>query len=279
MRSALIKIFLGVAALLTSFTLTAGANVFDKNGKDPLVKQSQTGVNKAFAAIGRVVTNQPIPWNKNPTGVAQNFESTGFLVSPCLIMTSYHSVFGNSRNPNAKDFSVTFHANRSVKATPIAWGPRESSGLPADDWTLLSVEANNCLGKEVGWLQFPKVSIHDLPAKKLMTAGYPGRKTDDKNPDQLWIHRGCSAYPSGNIPQAAGTILNDCALSPGQSGSPIFYEGEGGQLFYFGIQTGSFNPTSKILTQYDSKYANIAVNLTSIDDSALMAIGADLRKK
>ncbi len=260
---------------LVFFATTGSANVFNKSGKDPLVKQTKSGT---YAAIGRIVANQPVPWSKNPTGFAQSFESTGFLVSPCLIMTSYHSVFGNSKHPNAKDFTVTFHAHRSVLATPVAWGPRESSGRPADDWTLLSVAAGDCLGKELGWLQFPKISIHDLPAGKLKTAGYPGRKFDDKQPDQLWAHRSCSAYSSYNIPLAAGTILNDCALSPGQSGSPIFYEGEGGQLFYLGIQTGSFNPTPEILRNYDSKYANTAVNLTSIDDSALIAIGADLQK-
>src|SRR5204863_189111 len=70
-------------------------NIFAKNGKDPREPQPQTDKWKKYGPIGIVRTNGEIP-NLDTGASIKGGRSTAFLVSPCHVLTNYHSVFGSA---------------------------------------------------------------------------------------------------------------------------------------------------------------------------------------
>jgi V8-like Glu-specific endopeptidase len=250
-------------------------NIFDKNGKDPLVRISKESNGQEFAPIGRIRTSSEVLFKDGSSGHAL---STGFLVGPCLIWTNYHAVFGESKSPNKTDFPVQFTANRTVTAKPIAWGPANVRYSVANDWAILKLEGKECLGNEVGWLSMLEEPIQTLKDKSLLTAGYPIRKLDPKNPNILWGQQKCNLRESATNDIFVNTLFNDCALSSGQSGSPILVRNNSGKLRFIGMQAIDNKGQDAIMRSYDMGHANVGLDLfMGFTDERLALIEGDIK--
>ena len=255
-------------------------NIFDKNGKDPRVRQTYEGSGKKYASIGRVEVNQEVPWDRDGKRImTSSLVGSGFMISPCLFLTNYHTVFGESKSPNSTDFSVTFKSTKQAIGKPLVWGPNDKTDRPADDWAIVQFESNKCIGLETGWMIPSDLSVEELRKKKLRIAGLPTDKSSDGSPDPLFMSNDVRIQKLGSK-SLTGTYLIDGAGRPGTSGGPLFYDDENGVPSFVGVYSGSVTHSEKILKKYDDKFANVA-----IDALALLGRGenydlilADLRR-
>jgi lipoprotein NlpI/V8-like Glu-specific endopeptidase len=178
-------------------------------------------------------------------GDGQFAAGTGFLVSPCHVLTAYHVAAGGDRVDETK--ASTFYVGKgeigpdfpdldrfadSSVARPVLWGRyvtlAADSNLLArtqsverngwEDWALL--ELDTCLGAKphsYGYLKLAPVTTREvmrggasLPARSV---GLPG----DKTAKSLWEDPTCrligQLYASG--------WQHDCITIPGNSGGPI----------------------------------------------------------
>lgn len=266
------KSIAGLSLLLISLSLNA--NTFSKNGKDPIRPVSSAGEGNPYAAIGRIVTQVPVPADaKNPSIVGYS-EGTGFLISPCLVMTNYHVVFGKSKIPS-KPTLVSFTAGRKVIGSVVSWGPKNTTNRIEDDWAVIELNPGECLGLEHGW--FEPSYDPDLATKTPMTiAGFPAKRFDPANSGQVWAHNDCWIKDTFSR-QFPGSYFNDCATSPGQSGSPLFYQAEDGSYKVVAMQTVQLDETKRILKKYDANRANVAIPFVSVMvDGPVELLRADL---
>ncbi len=236
------------------------ATIFSANGKDPRRYQSFEGAGKKYAMIGRIYPNQPIPIKNTQTGaieMIQDTAGTGFMVSPCIFATTYHTVFGSSKNPNTKEFSVTFRSSKTAIGRPISWGPRDKTSEAADDWALVALEPDNCIGLKTGFMT-PSISNKEmLKQRKIFSAGYPAEK-NDVDTSLLYVSQ-TPIRQTYRREHKDILLLLAGALTKGQSGGPIFYEDEEGLLNVVGMVVASWNPTERIVSKYSDASANIGV--------------------
>jgi hypothetical protein len=240
-------------------------NTFSSNGSDPLVKVTKQNKLKEFDAIGKIKAAQPVPWPDGRGGVylAKGVQSTAFLISPCLVMTNYHSVFGVSTAPNKTDFSVTFTANRTVIGKPVFWRRQNGTTGIGKDLVIVQLEDKDCLGSEVGFIKMLEEPLSDLKDRSLLTAGYPAKKEKSSNPNQLWAHFNCQLQQGLPGPLYKDTIFNDCATSAGQSGSPLLVRNNSGDIRFIGAQAAELGSQDRTFRKFDSRNGNVAVDLIS----------------
>jgi tetratricopeptide (TPR) repeat protein/V8-like Glu-specific endopeptidase len=199
---------------------------------DRVAKVREKGT--VYGAIGLVVHSNNI----------ETEAGTGFLVSPCHVMTAYHVVAGKRKITESD--TATFYVGEgnegpgynggqryaeSSAAHPVAWGnfidgesdvvaqrvkAVQSNGW--NDWVLLKLE--RCLGApENGWgyLKLDPVATRDLTrtgeTPEAMAIGLP----KDKDEEALTEDPSCriigQMYESG--------WQHDCLTLPGNSGGPI----------------------------------------------------------
>ena len=253
-----------------SFTkLLHKINVFSSDGTDPRTEQARDGDGKMFAPIGLIEPRNPVP-SLDPNDVdAVTHErklvkshSTSFLISPCYVLTNYHSVFGGSKEPSDKfvasffNFDPETKSNKMTRATPVAWGNYNQSTKRADDWALVKLDA--CVGKKIGWLETDVRNTGELYNKEVASAGYP----IDKKVTSLWIHRGCRfiEYSPTNY---ENTFFNNCATRHASSGSPVF-DLENGYPQVLALQASDRGGQEQILKSYSSDKANVAIDIRVI---------------
>jgi lipoprotein NlpI/V8-like Glu-specific endopeptidase len=173
---------------------------------------------------------------------------TGFLVSPCHVLTAYHVAAGGARVDETTvstfyigdggigpDFPDLNRFAESAVARPVVWGRyvrlADESNLLAraqsverngwEDWALL--ELDTCLGAAphgYGHLELAPVTTREImrgganiPARSV---GLPG----DKTAQSLWEDPTCRLI--GQI--YASGWQHDCITIPGNSGGPILIE-------------------------------------------------------
>jgi V8-like Glu-specific endopeptidase len=93
---------------------------------------------------------------------------------------------------------------------------------------------------------------------KLATAGFPG----DHDQNILWGVRNCRFRESG----FGAMWMHDCSITPGSSGSPIFYRDAEAQVHVVAIASAAAQAAKAVLSDYDSAYANSAVPIDRIYD-------------
>ena len=248
---------------------------------DPRHPQSQTGVDKMFAPIGLISTNNPVPHQSGPTTTLNRDMATAFLVSPCYILTNYHVVFGNVQSKPAadRDFSATFRVGgKKARAVPEKYG--EFYRFEGRDWALLLLDADAehpCLGEDpdIGWVQLAPLKSDDAMKKTLSSAGYPS----DKSGSTLWRQDTCHLYQKHLDIEHDGVWTTDCATQPRASGSPIFFV-QDGVLHVVALMEGHLGDIgNEILPRWDPDRANIAVDIGKIissDPDFLKLIARDI---
>ncbi|HKP27537.1 MAG TPA: tetratricopeptide repeat protein [Dongiaceae bacterium] len=171
---------------------------------------------------------------------------TGFLVSPCHVLTAYHVAAGGERVDETAtstfyigdgkigpDFPDLGRFAESSPAHPVLWGRyvrlNDESNLLVrtqsverngwEDWALL--ELDKCFGAkpyDYGYLKLAPVSTREIMKGGANLAarsvGLPG----DKSAKSLWEDPTCRLI--GQI--YASGWQHDCITIPGNSGGPIF---------------------------------------------------------
>ncbi|MCB9946393.1 MAG: trypsin-like serine protease [Rhodospirillaceae bacterium] len=162
---------------------------------------------------------------------------SGAMVSPRVVLTSAHCLFGMGIRPYfdpPEEFRLGFHKGRSVAVSHIAsfWYPRDYRvdetapiGSPEDGLDYAFVLLEDPIGADGDFFSVHELTGADLHRgaaqawQRLTQAGYSGDTSD-----QLTAHRRCDAveFFSNN------TMSHRCDIMQGDSGSPIFYQDETG---------------------------------------------------
>jgi|AraplaMF_Col_mMF_1032025.scaffolds.fasta_scaffold00104_50 tetratricopeptide (TPR) repeat protein/V8-like Glu-specific endopeptidase len=209
---------------------SASAAGFGADDRVPRAREKGT----LYGAIGLVVHSDGI----------ESEAGTGFLVSPCHVMTAYHVVAGKGKIGDSDtatfyvgegDIGPAYNGGRryavSAIAHPLVWGnfiDGESDNVTQrvkavqsngwNDWVLLKLD--RCLGDaENGWgyLKFDPIATRELTRTgetlEAMAVGLP----KDKDEENLTEDPSCrivgQMYESG--------WQHDCLTLPGNSGGPI----------------------------------------------------------
>ena len=192
---------------------------------------------------------------------------TGVNISPCLIISSHHVVFGQRPYVSKSGFSFfTMSYNIGLrptgfselsKATPIIEG-----NLSTFDFTVL--KDLSCPGLRFGWYETSNVTSESIVAQHadVLSASFPGDLGDTK----LVISKG---RVRGIQPQD-GNVYYDASTAPGSSGSPVFIIDENGKLRLQGLHVGGekviVNPSMFKFPTYSEDCANEFVNITDLLD-------------
>jgi tetratricopeptide (TPR) repeat protein/V8-like Glu-specific endopeptidase len=221
----ILALFAAVAA--QSSALAAG---FGADDRVPRAREKGT----MFGAIGLVV---------HSTGLGSE-AGTGFLVSPCHVMTAYHVVAGKGKISSGDtatfyvgegDDGPAYNGGRryaaSALAHPVVWGnfiDGESDNVTQrvkavqsngwNDWVLLKLD--RCLGDEEngwGYLKLDPISTRDLTragdTPEAIAVGLPKDKDEEKLTEDPSCRIVGQMYESG--------WQHDCLTLPGNSGGPI----------------------------------------------------------
>lgn len=177
---------------------------------------------------------------------------TVFMVSPCIALTNYHVVFGQTIEQTGSarhDYRVKVSiSGKTGVGIPFTWG--DFARGPENDWAAIRVTP--CIGRSVGWLSVTYTK-QNLPREVTILGFY--RDIDYSalaGQDCVLIEKSSSAK----------IWRTNCAIEHGTSGSPI------------GIfDRGLFRPTAmafamtRYKTQtftYDSQDANFAIDLSKV---------------
>ena len=159
---------------------------------------------------------------------------SGFMISPCHVLTNYHVAFGSDSAQPVKDKRVRFSLGVAGKSgtetfagTVVGFG---DDFLPTrnryDDWALIRLDSSP--GEKYGWFNIAATPFPAVRQLELVSAGFPA----DKPASTLW-------GDSCRIPDREnyGWITN-CILVPGSSGGPIATRTQRGEYVVVGMNSG-----------------------------------------
>ena len=155
------------------------------------------------------------------------YAGTGFLVSPCLVLTNYHVVFAKTAVAGTGVplyFSVGQSidsgrpfALRGVPGRVVAFGNYHfGAATYKSDWALIKLSRS--IGHGVGYLPLSQLEASDLQGQSVATAGFPLSKTrGGREMSALWGDVKCQLIGFSEL----GFMYHNCQSERGQSGSPI----------------------------------------------------------
>jgi lipoprotein NlpI/V8-like Glu-specific endopeptidase len=226
-RTVLGALLFALLAVVSTTTFAAGFGADDR-----VARSREKGT--LYGAIGLVV---------HSTGL-ESEAGTGFLVSPCHVMTAYHVVAGKGKISTSDtatfyvgegDQGPAYNGGRryaeSAIAHPVVWGnfiDGESDNITQrvkavqsngwNDWVLMKLD--RCLGDaENGWgyLKLDPISTRDLTRTgetlRAIAVGLPKDKDEEKLTEDPSCRIVGQMYESG--------WQHDCFTLPGNSGGPI----------------------------------------------------------
>ena len=192
---------------------------------------------------------------------------SGFLVSPCLVLTARHVVYGSDPFPMpGASYDMVFRAGASTTAAfqghttahPVVDG--QIGPVGRGDWALLTLDA--CVGRRFGWfdLSADKQLPANAPRLPIAVAGYSGDQT-----------RGVLSYSKGEIEGSDARndlVLFNASMTGGQSGGPIL-EIHNDKLVAVGITVQDFggpNAGDEVIIQdtYGPGHANEFVRISDV---------------
>lgn len=252
-----------LGAVIAGLVLAVGAapafaNVFALDGQDPRIEQGRADFGRLYAPIGSVVTGEPVPVGFDANNL-QRTRGTGFLVSPCHVLTNYHAVYGTAPGAaaNGKTYRVTFAVGDGPLARRVGGVPVYAGAFNRNvehDWAL--VKLDECVGQEFGWMELRAQSAEQLTGAQVALAAFPS----DRPRDKLWLQPSCKVR---SVQKGSSKILHDCAVVTGASGGPIIdpYQPNPSVV---AIQCGELNAQRELIDAYDPRHANTAVTIAEI---------------
>jgi V8-like Glu-specific endopeptidase len=189
--------------------------------------------------------------------------ATGFMVSPCYMLTNYHAVFGLLANPDISKFSVTVNLpdGQQAIARPELKGPTDTNGYVGDsgDWALLKLD--KCVGEKIGWMERGDPEVAQAKGFSYYVAGFPGdiAKLDPKA--QLVISGKCAL--KDDVQGSHVSWRHDCPMTHGSSGAPVFYKDQNGVPRYVGMNASEANGKPQPYPEWTPETSNFAVGLTA----------------
>jgi trypsin-like peptidase len=232
-------------------------NVFaDENGNDSRTFLRRDSI---YSPVGVVLTDNPqLPMVDGTTGKSVNAyagRGTGFMVSPCVMATASHVVFGTKpRSRTTTDVSVTFLAGVPMRKFV---GRILQAGIDGElgshDWAFVEFRGKDCAGRsaDIGFFDFDDTSPKQFLGRRVSSAGFPSERL----PNEIAVQPICSVRA---ILDVVGTFATSCSSRGGNSGSPILIEGASGVPVAIGIISQDINPADKV-TRYDPRNLNATV--------------------
>lgn len=188
---------------------------------------------------------------------------TGFLISPCHVLTNYHVAFGSDNAQPVASKRVRFSlgiAGRSgvetVSGTVIGYGDTfQPTRNRYDDWALIRLDSSP--GEKYGYFNIASTPFPAVRQLELVSAGYPA----DKPASELW-------GDNCRIPdrETYGWMTN-CILVPGSSGGPIATRNARGEFVVVGMNAG-FHVNRGLISKGESRRErmNIATPISGLYD-------------
>lgn len=224
-RAGLLLVLLAlVSALTLAFPVMTYANEYADNPRASVNRQLE----RQFAPIGELEDMATSIENQ----VTVRRYGTGFLISPCYILTAHHVVFGHDPDPiEGKDYSMKFRVGPGPNAdtaflgntiaTPVKWG---SIGMgAAGDWAILKLRT--CVGgrRDIGWFESADLPDGWLIGQHVAVAGYAGD-----------FERGTLSLSEGDIKyyyQYQNALAYSASTKAGESGAPVLLLIDGDEEF------------------------------------------------
>ena len=242
-----------VIAGLFAFVLPGGAadpNIFADNPSIPIDRSKYP----FLAPIGEL---ESIETHVQDGQEMKNY-GTGFLVSPCYILTNAHVALGDDILPiKGKGYRMIFRAGTGKKttwegntiATPVLWSKRNTVG--GNDWALMRLNA--CVGRysNFGWFEATKLTGEQMVDLNASAAGFQGRRERgamDIGPERIM-----------GVTHATSNLLFSGSFTHGQSGGPALAI-ENGQVTATGLLTWLNLDPSNLKNQSFSTYSNARAN-------------------
>ncbi|HZZ35634.1 MAG TPA: trypsin-like peptidase domain-containing protein [Caulobacteraceae bacterium] len=258
------------------------ANVFAADGEDPRQFAGSAEVEAVYAPIGRTTTDGPVRvyTGDGPHALARvTVSGTGFMISPCLMVTNFHTVFGDvDTSPDrAGAHFVTFEVGAGTwkrfrykaRAEVLAWG---DLGAGEDgDWALARVEG--CPGGDasVGWFATDALGAIPRGGVEVSMAGFAA----DRALDRLSIQHTCRIHAGRAL-----ELIHDCASTGGDSGAPLLIQ-RSGRWAVVGLTSGADEDERGVLRHFDPEHGNWAVRVEAIlaDPRAKALIDSELTRQ
>ncbi|RYZ91653.1 MAG: serine protease, partial [Proteobacteria bacterium] len=240
--------------------------VVSNNTEAKLMNINRYEDNAAVPVIDRAQFPQFLPMNQLTASVKLNSDSnesslhsTGFNISPCLMVTNHHAVFSQTLD-STQSTELKVSISAGIKADGKFAGQTKSSHVELKgarteqgmgDWAVVKSPA--CLGKAFGWYNPSKKSARELFESKaeVFVVSFPGDR-----------EQGALEVGFGNVTgfnNKSGTLEYNASTAPGSSGGAVFVM-EDGEMRFVGIHKGGQHADKAYTFKTHSKqYSNTFV--------------------
>jgi V8-like Glu-specific endopeptidase len=254
---------LAVALAVAGAPAAGHANIFAEDGADPRQLVDAVGPAAIYAPIGMTTTDGPVAMREGGGSVVRAVvNGTGFMISPCLMLTNFHTVFGDAKTePNvAQPHYVRFEVGaepgrkfrRRARAEVLAWGDFAHS--EEGDWAVARVEGCPGSDPQIGWLATSHEAAATLVGAQVSMAGFAGELGERR----LSVQGVCRIHDVTDQ-----GLAHDCASTGGASGAPLMVM-QDGHPTAVGLASGADWHVDGVLPRFDQRHANWAVDVATV---------------
>lgn len=231
------------AAIMILAASVKASTCEDKNSIRNLSSDAEE-IQNATTPDYREVIDRTTPEFKDLNGIGvvthahENGYGSGFLVSPCHVLTNLHVAFDDVKNPKdgqPVEFSVGQtgsakkpFSNVMVPGKVVAYGGyRGLNNERNGDWAVIKL--SKPVGNSVGFIKLYQMSFEAMKQRPVITAGFPGSKNNNgKDYSKLYGDLNCKMAGVS----VYGYVAHTCQATAGQSGSPILAKAPNDGKFY-----------------------------------------------
>lgn len=196
----------------------------------------------------------------------QSFFGSGFLISPCHVLTNKHVAYANPQEAevganvrfSVGQSSTSQFSDADIAGKVIALGNYDNNDATRNgDWVV--VKLSKSIGNKVGYLPYTQVKDpNKLVNRPVLTVGFPGNRTNGgKDFSKIYGDLNCKITNMN----ALEFLNHTCQNTGGQSGSPILAKDSNGKYYAIGMISGD-NGFGMAGSENPNK-ANMAVNFLS----------------
>jgi V8-like Glu-specific endopeptidase len=190
--------------------------------------------------------------------------ASGFNISPCLMVTNHHVVYGDDLQPVAgRDYTMLISAG--IKAGAQFMGSTkqnhvEIAGARSEDGgnDYAVVKSPACLGKNFGWYEPSKKTPGQLVSEQaqVFVVSFPA----DRNEGQMEVSFGQVT----GTEKETGNLQYNASTAPGSSGGAVFIM-ENGEMRLVGLHVGGKRDGKRYeFDTHTQKYTNTFIPVRDI---------------